>query len=103
MLALALALVGPTLTLQEAVQRAERRHPQLQQARGATEAAESAADLARSPLLPQLLLGASYQRTTANFVAKPGSVPPEVNTTASATFDTYNFFNVNATVSVLVF
>src|SRR5215813_1838214 len=98
-----LALVGATLSLQEAVQRAERHHPLLRQAHGATEAAEAAADLARSPLWPQLLLGASYQRTTANFVAKPGSVPPEVNTTASATFDTYNFFNLNATATMLVF
>jgi len=103
MAVLLLALLGATLSLQEAVQRAERHHPQLRQARGATEAAQAQADLARAPLLPQLVGNGSYQRTTANFVAKPGSVPPTIASSASASFDTYNFFNLNATASLLIF
>jgi outer membrane protein len=99
----ALFVLAGVLSLDQAVKRAEQHHPQLRQARGATATAAAQADLARAPLLPQLVGNGSYQRTTANFVLKPGSVPPQIASSSTATFDTYNFFNLSATASLLLF
>jgi outer membrane protein len=96
-------VVGAVLSLTDAVHEATLHHPQLKQARGATQAARARVGEARAPLLPQLTGFASYQRTTANFVNKPGSVPPSVGNGPAATFDTYNFFNFGLTASQLLF
>jgi outer membrane protein len=96
-------VVGAVLSLPDAVHEATLRHPQLKEARGATQAARARVGEARAPLLPQLTGFASYQRTTANFVNKPGSVPPSVGNGPAATFDTYNFFNFGVTATQLLF
>jgi len=94
------------LTLDEAVQTARQRQPQLREAHANTNAAEARADAARAPLLPQLSATAEYQRTTANFAASPGSVPSTVNnggtTGSKASFATFNFWNAGATLNQLI-
>src|SRR5689334_4273839 len=74
------------LTLAEALESARAHQPVLRQARAATRAADARADEARSPLLPQLLGSASYQRTTANVTPRPGVVPSSA-AARDATFD----------------
>jgi outer membrane protein len=95
------------LTLEEAVHTARQRQPQLREAHANTNAAEARADQARAPLLPQLGVNAEYQRTTANFAARPGSVPSTVanggTTSGSSSFKTFNFWNGGATLNQLIF
>jgi outer membrane protein len=96
-------VVGAVLSLGDAVHEATLRHPQLRQARGATQAANARVGEARAPLLPQIAGFGSYQRTTANFVNKPGSVPPSVGAAPGPSIDTYNFFNFGVTATQLLF
>lgn len=89
-----------TVGLAEAVQTAREHQPQLMQAKAQTAAARARADIARSPLLPQLVGVAAYQRTTANFVARPGAVPAQfMNNMAQLTGNTFNFYNFGVTLS----
>jgi outer membrane protein len=98
-----------TLTLTEAVRTALAQQPQLRQSRAGSEAADARADEARAPLLPQLTGQAQYQRTTANFVPRPGAVPSSIaggGTTASGGTNltkSFNFFSVGATLSQLIY
>src|SRR5262249_7070628 len=71
------------------------------QARANKEAASARFTEARAPLLPQLATTASYQRTTANFVLRPGQVPSTLKMTAP-NFDTFNFYNFGVTANQLV-
>src|SRR5262245_33224518 len=64
------------LTLAEAEATALQHAPTLEQAMGQLEAAEGRLEQARAGYLPQLNATGNYQRTTANFVARPGFVPP---------------------------
>jgi outer membrane protein len=102
MIALALSLLAAArvLTLDEAVQSARERQPQLRQARAITAAAGSRAREALAPLLPQVLATASYQRTTANTIVRPGAASTVgTGTPGTSSWDTYNSFGdgVNAT------
>lgn len=93
---------GAPLTLADALATARRNQPQLRSARAQTELARARSDEARAALLPQLSAQASYNRSTANYVPRPGALPRSlngVNVAAPAnTFDTYGFwsFSVNA-------
>lgn len=88
------------LSLHDAVQTARGSQPQLWQARANTAVAQARADEARAPILPQLTGTASYQRATANFVLRPGSVPSSIMTgTQTTTFDTFNFFSFGLQLS----
>lgn len=88
------------VTLQQAIQNAQAHHPQLLQARAQSEAARAREGQARAPILPQLSGTASYQRTTANFVARPGAVPSQfANMAATTSLDTFNFFAFGLTLS----
>ena len=113
MLLVALLLIGAAparvLTLEEVVRSAREHQPQLRQAQFATRAAQARADAARSPLLPQVTATAGYQRTTANFIGRPGSVPLNSGGGAGAgsastasRFDTFNFFSTSVGVSQLI-
>src|SRR3954468_4860341 len=95
MVALAGTLVpGRVLTLAQALQTAKQHQPQLWQARATAHAASARADELPSPLLPQLTATASYQRTTANFVARPGSVPASIMLGSSGTsLDSFNYWS----------
>lgn len=90
------------ITLEDALASA-RNHPQLAKANANVDESDALRRQARSPLLPQIVGTASYQRTTANFTARPGIVP--VNTLASRapSYDTFNFFNFGVTLSQLVY
>src|SRR6266568_3485310 len=91
-----------TLTLEDALESARAHQPQLQQARAQSAAAAARADEARAPLLPQVNGNASYQRTTANFAARPGSIPT-VTARPSSSFDTTNYWQLGATASQLLY
>jgi outer membrane protein len=113
------ALLGAArvLSLEEAVHTARQNQPQLHQARANTDAAVARADEARAPLLPQLGITAEYQRETANFANRPGTLPSTVTTTtpaggttttpttttSSANFNTFNFWNGGATLNQLIY
>ncbi len=99
----AAAPAGRTLTLEEALEAARAHQPQLQQASAATEAARARADEARASLLPQLNGTVGYERSTANFVSRPGSVPKQFAGTTGGSFQTYNFFSASVSVSQLVY
>lgn len=91
------------LHLEEAVRLAREHQPQLRQARASTAAAAARADQARAPLLPQLSGTASYQRSTSNFVARPGSLPSGVAPgTEGTSWSTRGLWSFGATVSQLV-
>ncbi|HEY6907735.1 MAG TPA: TolC family protein [Myxococcales bacterium] len=61
------------VTLDQAVQSARERQPQLRQARASTEAAAARASQALAPMLPQVSANASYLRTTVNPINRPGA------------------------------
>jgi outer membrane protein len=98
-----------TLTLSDAEATALRHQPTLEQALGQVEAAEGRLEQARAGYLPQLNATGTYQRTTANFVARPGFVPPTSTTAAAAamsqgwTAPTFNFFTFGATATQLIY
>src|SRR5258706_186506 len=63
---LALLAASRVLTLDDALQTARQRQPQLRQARASTLAAEARAGQAFSGLLPQLTATGTFLKTTAN-------------------------------------
>jgi outer membrane protein len=73
MILLALLAAARIVSLDEALQTAREHQPQLRQARAAREAAGARSGQALAPMLPQLTASASYQRTTANRIERPGS------------------------------
>jgi len=87
------------LTLAEAVQTAQTRHPSMQQARAATTAADARRQEALSTFLPQLSGNATYQRATGNFAPRPGALPSSLSGSGSSSFKTFNYFNFGLTLS----
>jgi outer membrane protein len=113
---LLLALAAPTLaasslaadrprvlTLDEALRTAETQQPQLREAQAGTRAALARADQARSSLFPQVNGNGAYQRSTANFTARPGSVPSQFSQAAGGSWDTFNYFNFGLSASQLLY
>src|SRR5262252_102149 len=90
------------LSLDEAVKTALALQPQLRQMHAGTDAAYARADEARSSLLPRLDLTGSYTRTTANFTARPGAFPSTQTATAPASFRSFNYYQLGATASQLL-
>jgi len=99
--ALATSPSGPSLTLEDALSAARQAQPSLLEAWATADAVRARARQAHAPLLPQVNLTGSYSRTTANFVARPGSVPRSF-TQGAPTFDTFNFFNSGITGTQLL-
>lgn len=98
------------LSLAQALSLARTNQPDLRRARAQAQAASARAQVALAPLLPQLLGTASYLRTTANFVPRPGAIPRSVNTATGATAaarkassDMYNFYNFGLTASQILY
>lgn len=87
------------------MQSARAHQPQLRQAHASSDAANARADEARAGLLPQLGATLGYQRTTANFVARPGSVPAGLGgtSTGGSSSSTFNYFTGALTVSQLIY
>ncbi len=99
------APAGPAqriLTLDEAIAAARANQPQLRQARANTSAAGARSDEARSALLPQVTGSASYQRSTGNFAAKPGSTPVTGAAQGGTSLQMFNYYSFGATASQLV-
>jgi outer membrane protein len=102
----AAAAAAPSLSLADAEQSALAHQPAVRQAAGQVEAAEGRVEQARSGYLPQVTGTGIYQRTTANFVSRPGALPasptsPNLNPSYSST--TFNFFNFGLTASQLIY
>ena len=97
---------APTLTLSEAETAALKNQPALMEARGQLEAAEGRVEEARAGYLPQLTGTGLYERTTANFAPRPGSLPTNTSTTNAppVTWNPqYNFYQFVATGSQLIY
>src|SRR6267378_4456102 len=101
LLAVLLAQAQPArvLTLAEAQRVAQERQPQLRAARGNTQAAEGRVEQSRSGLLPQLSALAEFQRTTNNFLFRPGVT---ARTGVTTSWDGINIFDTSVTLSQLV-
>jgi outer membrane protein len=104
-IALATIAVGAALSLQDAMATALDRQPSLLQARQQAKAAVARTGIALAPVLPQLNGTGSYVRTTANFVARPGSVPQSLinGATGPDLGRTYDFWSFGLTLSQSVF
>jgi outer membrane protein len=77
--------------------------PQIRAARAATSAAQGAAEVARGPLLPQVLATAQYTRQTGNFVPKPGAAPSNSATGPVSLATSYDFFNFGLNATQLIY
>ena len=97
------AAAGPALSLADAERNALAHQPSVQQAAGNVEAAAGRVEQARSGYLPQVTGTGTYQRTTANFVSRPGAVPNAQNINATYSSTTFNFFNFGLTASQLIY
>jgi len=93
------AFAGRVLTLQEAQSVARERQPQIRAARGSTEAAEGRVEQSRSGLLPQLSAAVGWERTTNNFLFRPGSIS---RTGAADSWSSISFLQSGATLSQLL-
>lgn len=92
------------VTLDEALKTAREHQPQLQQAQATTQAAAARVDEAHAPLMPQVSGSAAYSRSTANFAARPGSLPSQVSSGGSQTsWDTFNYFNLGLSATQLLY
>ncbi len=99
----ALLAASRIVTLDEAVQSARERQPQLRQARASTAAADARTQQAFAPLLPQLTANAGYQRTTANRIEQPGSSSVLGLSGGGSSFQTFNSWSDSILASQLLF
>src|ERR1700694_735713 len=99
LLALLLAQADPArvLTLEEAQRVAQERQPQLRAARASAEAAQGRVEQSRPGLLPQLAATGGYERTTTNYVFRPGSILSTGPFRSS--WSSINYFDSSVTVS----
>jgi len=93
------------LTLVQATETALVSQPLLRQAQAQSSAADARADQARAPLLPQVNASATYQRATANFSARPGSLPSTVSSTAGqrTSLSTFDYWSFGITASQVLY
>jgi outer membrane protein len=94
--------VAQGLTLEAATAKALEQVPALRAARAQEAAASARARAAFAPLLPQVSLGLSYSRATANFVGRPGQVPNTIAGAQPLSLDSFDFFTGNVSAQVLV-
>ncbi len=102
---------GPVLGLAEIERIALAQQPQILVAQAQTRIAEAGAEIARSPLLPQLTGIAQYTRETGNYAPRPGAVPTvtnaagmQVTTTPSTSLTrSYDYWNFGLTGTQLIY
>ena len=94
---LLLALTARTVTLDEAERAAVTQRPDIREADAAVAAGVARDEQARAPLLPQVKLEGLYERTTGNRPQKPGHTNNYGNT-----FDTFNWYDAQASINQLV-
>ncbi len=93
-----------TLTLDEALATARSRQPQVRQAAATTQAALARTDESFAPLLPQVSGNAAYQRSTANFASRPGSLPSQLSgSSGGESWSTSNYFNLGLNADLLLY
>jgi outer membrane protein len=93
-----------TLTLDQALETARAQQPQLRQAAANTQASLARSDAALAPLLPQVGGIADYQRSTANYVSRPGSLPGQLSGGGGTeSWTTFNYFNLGLSASQLLY
>jgi outer membrane protein len=91
-----------TVTLAAATEMALQRQPNLKLSRANTQAGVARIEEARSGYLPQVTGTAAYQRTTGNFVPRPGALPGGF-TAPSPSFTTYDYWNFALLASQLIY
>jgi outer membrane protein len=91
------ALAARTVTLEEAERSAALQHPQVRIAGANVQAGDARVEQARSPMLPQVKLEMSYDRTTGNRIQKPGRTTAQSNS-----IDAFNFYTGALTGSLLL-
>ena len=92
-----------TLTLARAIDIAMTNQPTVLRARASTEAAAARVDQAAASGLPQLNGSATYQRTTGNFVPRPGATVAAVQMAPPWKGTTYDFFNFGVAANQLIY
>ena len=98
------ATVRPVVTLAQVERSAAQVQPQVLVARSNTDVAEAEADVARSPMLPQVVGQASYTRQTGNFAPRPGSLPAGFGAGGGSVFSTsYDYWNLNLAGTQLLY
>jgi outer membrane protein len=94
----------PILTLEQALATAREHQPQILAAAATTRAAQARVDEAHAPLLPQVSGVGTYQRATANFVSRPGSLPRQLGTSGgSESLESFGYFNAGLNANYLLF
>jgi outer membrane protein len=94
----------PILTLEQALATAREHQPQVVAAAAAARAALARVDEAHAPLLPQISGVGTYQRATANFVSRPGSLPRQLGTSSgSESIESFGYFNAGLNLNYLLF
>jgi outer membrane protein len=94
----------PVLTLEQALATAREHQPQVAAAAAAARAAAARVDEAHAPLLPQISGVGTYQRATANFVSRPGSLPRQLGTSGGAeSIESFGYFNAGLNLNYLLF
>jgi outer membrane protein len=92
------------LTLDEALAMARAQQPQVRQAAATTQAAFARADESLAPLLPQVSGSGSYQRETANYASRPGSLPSQISSgSSSGSWNTVNYYSLGLNANVLLY
>ncbi len=93
------------LTLSAVEREALEHQPQLLVARAQTSSAEAQAEQTGAPLLPQVTATAQYERTTGNFVPRPGTIPgnPTGALTTSSLNPQYNVWNFGLNATQLIY
>jgi outer membrane protein len=87
------------LTLEAALTTARTHHPDARQAHAGTDAVRARADVARSPLLPQVFATTNLQARTSNVAPQPGSLPSQFASRAgSLAFSPFLNVGINATL-----
>jgi outer membrane protein len=101
LLALLLAQAAPArvLALEEAQRVAQERQPQLRAARAGTQAAEGRVEQSRAGLLPQLSATGGYERTTTNYLFRPGGV---IRASQDTSWSSVNYWDSSVTLSQLL-
>ena len=75
----------------------------MKRAHANTQAAAARSAQAYAPLYPQLEASAGYQRTTANFVPRPGQLPGGLQSAEDPDFDFFDYFTFGISARQLVY
>jgi len=94
----------PILTLDQALATANSHQPQLQAAAATSLAAQARSDEALAALRPQVSGIGSYQRATANFVSRPGTLPRQLGSgSGGESSQTFGFYDFGLSASYLLY